>query len=312
LTHQLAPSRSPARFYGIAALLAGIVCWGAVPVLLRHLTGSIDAWTANGFRYPLSAVLYWPILWHARRTGHLRPEVLRRLLVPALLALGAQVLWGLAPYYLSASAIGFYIRFALVWSVLAAVTLFPDERRLLGLPRFYVGMGLCVGGFITLSVAGIQSDADVSVTGVVIMLFCSFFFGLYAVSVRWHLRGMNPLVGFGVVAQYVSVGTLSAMLLWGKPSSLVALSSGDWTALIGSSLLGIAMGHFFLYTAVQRLGAAVTSGVQSITPFLTVAMAFVFLGESMTTAKWVAGIVIVAGAAVLLSAQQVVDRQRAE
>jgi len=251
------------------------------------------------------------VLWHAHRTGQLNRDVLTRLRVPALLALGGQILWGLAPYYLSASTIGFYIRFALVWSVLAAVTLFPDERRLLGLPRFYVGLALCIGGFVALSVAGIQSDADVSVTGVVIMIFCSFFFGLYAVSVRWHLRGMNPLVGFGVVAQYVSCGTLIAMLLWGTPSCLVPLSFGNWTALITSSLLGIALGHFFLYTAVQRLGAAVTSGVQSITPFFTVAMAYLFLGESMTTTKWIAGIVIVVGAAVLLSAQQIITRQKA-
>ena len=280
-----------------------------MPVLLRHLTVSIDAWTANGFRYPLSAILYWPVLWHAYRTGRLSRDVLIRLRGPALLAFSGQVLWGLAPYYLSASAIGFYIRFALVWSVLAAVTLFPDERRLLGLPRFYIGLAFCVGGFVALSVAWIQSDADVSTWGVVIMLCCSCFFGLYAVSVRWHLRGMNPLVGFGVVAQYVSLGTLTAMIFWGTPSALMRLSYGNWTELIASSLLGIALGHFFLYTAVQRLGAAVTSGVQSITPFLTVAMAYVLLDEQMTVAKWVAGIVIVVGAAVLLSAQRRIARQ---
>jgi drug/metabolite transporter (DMT)-like permease len=230
--------------------------------------------------------------------------------VPALLALSGQVLWGLAPYYLSAGAIGFYIRLALVWSVLAAVSLFPDERRLLRLPRFYLGVALCIGGFVALSMAGL--DADVTATGVVIMFFCSLFFGLYSVSVRWHLRGMNPLVGFGVVAQYVSLGTLTAMLLRGHPACLMTLETHEWISLVASSLLGIALGHFFLYTAVQRLGAAVTAGVQSITPFVTVAIAYLLLGESMTTATWIAGIVIVAGAVALLSAQQVMARRRQE
>jgi drug/metabolite transporter (DMT)-like permease len=219
------------------------------------------------------------------------------------------VFWALAPYYLAASSIGFFVRFALIWSVLAAVTIFPDERRLLRLPRFYLGMGLGIGGFAAMSLATSVPDADVSVTGIVIILLCSLFFGLYAVSVRCYLRDTNPLVGFGVVSQYVSLGTLIAMGLWGTPTQLGSLSATGWAALVSSSVLGIALGHLFLYAAVQRVGAAITSGVQSVTPFLTVAMAWTFLGESMTPWKWVAGIVMVVGAVVLLSAQHVIHRE---
>ena len=285
-----------------------MLCWGTVPVLLRHLTGSIDAWTANGIRYPLSAMLYWPVLWHAYRRGHLNPNVAARCLIPALLALSGQIFWALAPYHLAANAIGFFIRFALVWSVLGAVILFRDERLLLRRPRFYVGMGLCVVGFIAMSMSASFSDADVSSTGIVIMLFCSLFFGLYAVSVRSFLRGINSLIGFGVVSQYVSVGTVTAMFAWGSPTVVADLKAEAWAALVLSSLLGIAMGHFFLYVAIKRVGAAITSGVQSVTPFLTVGIAYVFLGESMTTTKWVAGITMVAGAAILLSAQHVIGQ----
>jgi drug/metabolite transporter (DMT)-like permease len=298
--------------YGSAALLGSVLCWATVPVLLRHLAGSIDAWTANGIRYPLSAMLYWPVLWHAYRHGQLNRYVAARCVIPAILALAGQVFWALAPYHLAANAIGFFIRFALVWSVLGAVILFRDERLLLRLPRFYLGMGLCVGGFIALSMSAGFSDADISSTGVVIMLFCSLFFGLYAVSVRLFLRGMNSLIGFGVVSQYVSIGTVTAMLVWGSPTVVPDLTAETWAALALSSLLGIAMGHFFLYAAIQRVGAAITAGVQSVTPFLTVGIAFIFLGESLTMTQWGAGIMMVAGAAVLLSAQHVIGENRNE
>ena len=37
---------------GIVALAVGVVCWGVAPVLIRRLTPFVDAWTANGLRYP--------------------------------------------------------------------------------------------------------------------------------------------------------------------------------------------------------------------------------------------------------------------
>ncbi|MEE2707499.1 MAG: hypothetical protein VX988_10630, partial [Planctomycetota bacterium] len=37
------------------ALLASVLCWGAVPVLLRDLKDSIGPWSANGLRYSMAA-----------------------------------------------------------------------------------------------------------------------------------------------------------------------------------------------------------------------------------------------------------------
>lgn len=245
-----------------------MLCWGSVPVILRELTEHIDAWTANAVRYPLSALLYWPILFVFWRAGVLNRRLVSRCAIPAILALSGQVLWALAPYYLSASAIGFLVRMSLVWSLLGAMSLFPDERRLLRVPGFYVGLLLSVGGFIVLSVSKGMFDANVTVTGIAIILACSFFFGLYGVSVRQCLRGVHPLVGFGVVSQFVSIGTLIAAAAFGRPYDLASLATLGWCQLVASSILGIALGHFFLYVAVGRLGAAITSGVGAIGPFV--------------------------------------------
>ncbi len=296
---------------GAAFLLANIFCWAAVPVLLRYLTGTpIDAWTANGFRYPLASVLYWPILIVAWRSGRLDRQTLQRCIVPSFFAFGGQVLWALAPYYLPASAIGFFMRFSLVFAFSGAMILFPDERKLLRLPNFYVGLILLVGGFILMSVSKLQFDAEVTGAGIAIILLCGVFFGFYAVSVRYFLRGINPLVGFGVVSHYVSVGTLIAMFAWGDFRQLLFIPSQDWMVLIGSSVLGIALGHFFLYSAVSRLGAAVTSGAQTLTPFPTMLLAGWFLHEQMTGLEWTAGLTMVAGAAVLLVAQNQITRAK--
>jgi drug/metabolite transporter (DMT)-like permease len=271
--------------------------------MLRQLTRDVDAWTANGIRYPLSALLYWPVLWAFWRAGQLSWRGVASCLVPAGLALAAQVLWALAPYYLPASAIGFFHRISLVWALLAALLLFPDERRLLSVPGFYAGMLLSVGGFVVLSISKGLFDAEVSWMGILIITVCSSFFGLYAVSVRWFLRGIHPLPAFGTVAQIVALGTLPPMFLFGNLSDLSGLSAGGWTLLATSSVLGIALGHVLMYTSVQRMGATIPSSVGTLAPFVTVSLAVAFLGESLTAMEWSAGLAMVVGALILLGTQ---------
>ncbi len=304
-----APSfESKREVFGTVALLGCVLCWSSVPVMLRSLTGSVDGWTANGVRYPLAAVLYWPVLIGAYRCGWLDRSVLARCAVPAALALIAQILWGLAPYFLTASSIGFFSRLSSVWSLAAALVFYRDERVLLRSPGFYLGLALTGAGFVVLAVSRGAVGGEATLVGIVIMLFCSFFFGMYGASVRHFLHGIHPIVGFAVVSQLVSLGTFSAMCAFGRPQQLASVSWPIAMVLVVSSVLGIAFGHFFLYTAVQRLGAAIPACIGAVTPFLTVAMASFFLGESLSATQWAAGATMVVGAIVLLSAQQTVVR----
>jgi len=299
------PHEAPlkADLSGVAFLSANILCWSAVPVILRYLTGSLDAWTANGVRYPLAAMMFWPTLIWARNTGALTWPTFRRCLVPSFLAFGGQIFWALAPYYLPAGAIGFFMRFSLVFALLGAMLLFADERRLLRSPLFFVGLTLTVAGFITLSISKMRWDVEVGATGIAVILLCGLFFGFYGVSVRYYLHGIKPMVSFGLVSQCVSLGTLTAMFALGDYGQLTKITSLDWMLLASSSMLGIALGHQFLYSAVARLGAAVTAGAQSATPFLTMLWAAWILSESMLAMQWLAGLAMVAGAGLLIVAQ---------
>ncbi len=280
--------------------------------MLRQLTGSIDAWTANGIRYPLAALLYWPILWAFYRTGQIGWRSIAACLVPAGLAFAAQVLWAWAPYYLPASAIGFFARLSLAWALLAAMLLFADERKLLSVFGFYAGLLLSIVGFVIMSVSKGFLDADVTPLGVAIISLCSVFFGLYAVTVRWFLRGIHALAAFGIVSNIVSLGTLTFMFLLGDLTDLAEMPVSDWILLCSSSVVGIAVGHVLMYTSVQRLGATIPSAIGTLTPFVTVFFAGIFLGESLSPLEWGGGLAMVIGALILLTKQQHVLRQPAE
>ena len=278
-----------ATLTGSAFLLGNVLSWAAVPVFLRYLTGSIDAWTANGVRYPLGAIVYLPIFVVAWRSGELNRALLRRCLVPSFFALGGQILWGLSPYYLPAGTIGFLLRFSLVFTLAGAV-LFPDERRLLRQVSFYTGLILSIVGFVLLSASKIQTDAEVTLTGILITLACSLFYGCYGVSVRYSLLGVNPLMSSGVVAAIVSIGTLIMMFALGDYGALWRASGTDWLVILASSVVGITLGHYFLYSAVPLLGAAVSSGAQTLTPFATIVLAMWFLGEALNALEWLGAV----------------------
>ena len=284
------------------ALGATVLCWASVPVLLREIANEkyLDAWTANGLRYPLAAVLYWPILLFARRAGKLDPGLFKRAIVPAVITFFGQILWGLAPYYMGATLIGFMIQSALLWTLTGAMILFPDERRLLKSPVFYSGILLALGGVGALSIAQGALGKESSTTGILIILGCGVFFGLYAVAVRYFMRKDSPLLAFGVVSNYVSIGTLTLMFCFGNLSLIPAMNVTGWSVMAASAVLGIALAHVFLYTAIQRIGASISHGASLVIPFATLLLAYVVLGETLSTLEWLAGLGMVAGGALLL------------
>jgi drug/metabolite transporter (DMT)-like permease len=274
-----------------------------MPVFLRQLAKSIDPWTANGIRYPFSAVLFWPALVYAYRRGLIDRRLILSCAIPSFLAFGGQVFWAQAPYYLPASSIGFFIRLAMVWALLGAMVMFPEERRLLKSGWFWIGLLISFAACIVLANERGVFDASASSTGVIVIWACSLFFGLYGVSVKACFGNRPHWLTFGLVAQFVSVGTLVGMWFKGQPSDLAKLDSTGWLLMFVSSVTGIALGHLLLYNAVRLLGATLSSALQTVTPLLTFSLAWIFLGEQMSYVECLAGGVLIVGAIFLVKSQ---------
>ncbi len=289
------------------ALVINVVAWGATPVLLKLLVDHVDAWTANGLRYPFSALLFLPFVLASWRRGTLPPGIWKRALVPAACSLGGQVLWALSPYYLPAELIGFLLKGSMVFALVGAMLLFPDERYLLRSGRFRLGLALTIGGFVGLSyLQGIWTDAadETTATGIVIMVFCCAFFGLYAVALRRFMTDVSPILGFGVIAQYVAAGAIVLMAACGDWTATSRLDGEGWTWILTSSLVGIALSHVLYIAAIRSLGATIAASAHLAGPFVTALLASSVLGVTLAFDEWVAGIAMVAGGTFLISAQR--------
>jgi drug/metabolite transporter (DMT)-like permease len=286
------------------ALIGATCCWGITPVLLKWLTFYVDdGFTCNLVRYPTAALVYVPwMIWALRR------NTIRRFwlyaLVPGGVNVVLQTLWAWSPYYLDAGLLSFLFRLYVVWAILGAFIVFPDERRLSRSLQFWIGCILAGTGFIIMSVLGLEERASVSMIGLILIFLCSIAFGMYGVSVRWSMGGQqHPMVAFSVIAAYTSLGVI-VMSPFGEPSQLMDLNTKPAIILVVSALIGIAMAHGLFYIAVQRIGVAICTLTLMAAPFVSLLGSYVMFEERFTFGQWMGGILLIGGSAVAVWTQQ--------
>ncbi len=169
--------------------------------------------------------------------------------------------------------------------------------------RFWTGISLNIGGFLTIVLYSPALTSRATLVGVVISLVCSVLWGMYVVGVRSTIGRINPLTAFAVVSLYTSVGCLVLAPL-GQPSSLLRMSAGNWALLLGSGVVGIAVAHGLYYIAVQRLGAMIPSTVNTLTPFVTATASAIVFSEAIRPEQWLGGIVAALGSGFVIWSQQ--------
>lgn len=162
--------------------------------------------------------------------------------------------------------------------------------RLVGLLLIFSG----VIAFVANSVAG-----NTEVSAIVFFLVASFFWALFALSIRQC--GLSPLIA----ASTVAVPTAGVLLLVG----IVVQPEFGWFELtlqqqIGQLVAqglgaGLASGLLFAY-AISRLGAEVTSAIGSLTPVAASVIAYFWFSEAVTLMV-VVGIALISLGVVLAS-----------
>ncbi|MFM7800053.1 MAG: DMT family transporter [Planctomycetota bacterium] len=300
------PARSIPRWEGVTVLLVTLACWCSVPLFLRHLSGYVDHWSNNGWRYGASALFWLPAVAWGFARGTLPGSIWRAALVPAAANAAAQVCFTAAHGYVSPGVLTFAMRLQLVAVAAGAYVLFPTERRTIRSPRYLCGIALLLAGIAGVLLAGDDLFHGATAQGVLLALGAGFGYGAYALAVRRFMSRFHPVQAFGVIALYTAAALVACMLAFGKDRGLCVLDLAPremWYMGI-SAFVGIALGHVLYYTAIDRLGVAATTGVLQLQPFIVSAGSAMLLGEALQGGQWVAGLVAVAGAALVLSAQR--------
>lgn len=310
----LVPTRSPwAR--GVPLILGTLLSWSSIPLFLRFFarpdpaTGEalIDAWTANGWRYGLSALFWLPLLFVAFRRGRLPRGIFVAAAVPTFFNAVGQTAFAWCPYFLDPGFFTFVFRVQIVFVAFGAYLLFPGERAALRSWRFWLGVLLVAGGSAGLVVfggGGRGLGTTHSLWAILLAVSSGALFAGYGLAVRKFMHQYPAVLAFGVICQYTAVCVVVLMLILGKGhgAGVLSFSPFNWFMLVASSLIGIALSHVAYYAAIQKLGVSVSMGIIQLQPVLT-ASASVLLGwEHLTPLQWCAGVVGVTGALLVLAA----------
>jgi len=305
----------PSAGVGIALILTSLACWTTIPLFLRHFREQIDGWSANGWRYGFSALLWLPLLLFAMRKGTIPRGLWRAALWPSLFNTAAQVCFGLAPYYVEPGLMTFSLRLQIVFVTFGAAMMFPAERKVIRKAGFIAGIAMVVVGTmltVYLKPGGLGSGTAL---GVALSIASGLLYAGYALSVRATMHGMPPLLAFSAVSQYTAMLMLLLMVIFSPThgAQITHLVPGQLALLLLSAVIGIGIGHTAYFKSIQALGLAVSAGVVQLQP-ITVSIVAPFLfpnDEHLTSSQWATGLLAVGGAATMLITQHLASRKKA-
>lgn len=286
----------------LSALGASILFWSCVPLLLRHFTHLMDAWTVNGLRYGFAALFWLPYVLRHRREVPAGRNIWKDAIPPAAVHVVGQMLFGLTPYFNDATVMNFVSRSSFLFVTLFGFAMLPDERPLSRRPLFWVGLAGTTAGLAAMYMGGIGTSST-SAGGMGLLIVTAAFWGLYSVLVRRCMSGYSVRLSFGVISLYAAPGLLALMFGVGHWQAALHVGLLVWVLVWLSAIAGIALGHVLFYRAIHALGPIASEGGLLLIPFVTAILAFAILGERLTALQWVGGFVVVLGCLALLGAK---------
>ena len=315
---------------GVITVVLTLVGWASVPLFLRHFAESIDFWTSNGWRYGFSALVWLPVLvgWSMLGGRGLSGSLWRAAIVPSIVNAAGQVCFTAAHYYIEPGLLTFGLRTQLVFVAIGAWMLFPAERAIIRKRGYLIGAGLLIVGMscvILMSptppetahreaasgvaaaggAGGAWGESASKAIGVTLALCSGMLFAAYGLSVRKYMHGVNSVLAFATICQYTAAAMVALMFIFGRNwgTDPLSFTGAEMVKLLGSALIGIAIGHVFYYFSIARLGVAVTAGVLQLQPFLVAIGSYIFFREVLSAPQWLGGVIAVSGAMMMLSVQ---------
>lgn len=268
---------------------------GTVSKLL--LQGGFDAPQLTTFR-ATGAMLGLLILSLAVRPGLARLRLCRQEL-PKLIVFGLTGFFLVPMLYfvaISRLPVGIGLLLEYMAPLFVALWLRFGERKQVK-PRLWVGLALCLGGLA--GVAQLWSgELTLDTVGVIAGLTCAVLLGCYYVIGSKTVAERDPLsVTFWAFTVSALAGAI-ARPWWNFPGHLLTGTSEGvpmWLLAVYLILLGTISAYLLVSASMQHLPPTSVGILGMIEPVLASAFAWALLGEVLSAAQILGGVVVLAG-----------------
>ncbi|VVD98210.1 multidrug DMT transporter permease [Pandoraea iniqua] len=282
-------ARPPSAWGGIALIAVSASAFGAMAIFARAASASgADLFAMLLFRFFVAALLL--LVWcRVRRvTFPSRRQSLGIALMGGIGYVGQSLCYFGALQYAQASLVALLLYLYPVFvTVLAAI--FLHERLT---PVKLGALLLCSLG-TALTVGGGQGQP----LGMALAVGSALIYSCYIVVGAKLTRGVDPRATATLVCLAATV-SFSAMALvrTGQGLSLHwPANTGGWAALVAIAVCSTVIAILTFFAGLQRLGAGRASMLSTLEPVVTVLLAAMLLGETLTAAQLGGGVLILAG-----------------
>ena len=280
-----------------AMLLTVVLLWSGNFTAMRYAVDSFHPLAFSSVRFAIGAALYALVVWWRERSLRIARRDLGAILLLAVVGIFInQVAVIYAVQKAGAANVGMLMASAPIIAALLARKL-GHER--IG-ARHVVGIAVAATGALLVLYGG-GGVGGAPLIGWMLGLVTAATWATYSVLLR-------PLM-----ARYSAERLSAAVLLTGSamliPVSLPQLADQDWGAPSGNAWLALGYSLVFSllvtnvlwFDAIHRVGAARATVFLYLEPFCVALIAMAVLGEHVSAAEWVGGVVILGG--VLLAAR---------
>ena len=272
-------SSASATLKAIAWMMGALFSFAVMSVSVRELTGELHAFQMLFIRSAIGILILLPILhhtgWGQIRFDHLAGHGGRN-----VIHFTGQVLWifgiGLLPLA-TVTALEFT---SPLWGGLLAV-LFLGERMNRGR---WAAFGLGFLGVLVIVRPGVIPVSE----GIVIMLFCAFFFGATGAATKWLTRRESPLaIVFYMVVMQTLMGVVASAFVWAP----LAWHQAPWLLML--AITGLTA-HYCLTNALAGADATFVMPMEFLRLPLVAVIGFLAYAEDFE-------VMILLGAAIIFT-----------
>jgi len=286
---------------GILAALTAVVLWALGVVLIKYLSYSFSVMFQNFFRYFSASIIMLIIyLYTNKKKLYFSKDSFKKSLLPAFLVFVFQTVTVHGIYLTKASIASFLVRLNVIFVAIISFFLFEEERKKLLNKKYLVSIFLSMIGVsgLTLRVTTLYTGLSLDM-GALLVLIGSVFWAFYGISINSFIRNEDPLLFTTLVFSNATIMFLPTILFNLNENTGIS-SYNTFFILVISGILSIGIGNWMNMIAIKELGIVTASLIQQVIPFLAALFSYFMLGETLTLAELMFGLLIVVGVLLII------------
>jgi drug/metabolite transporter (DMT)-like permease len=277
---------------GLAYIAVSATAFGAMAIFARYAYAyGADVLGVLSARFTIAGALFTLVMFAKRRPWPRGRQLAVAIAMGAIGYVGQAVCFFAALNYASAGLVALLLyAYPTLVCLLAAMFLHErlTPRRILLLAVSFAGIALTLGGGHSLPI------------GILLGLGAAVFYSVYIVMGARELKGADPLA----VSTVVCLAAAATLVAWTfvRAPHFPGETQG-WLAIGAIASISTVVAMLAFFAGLQRVGPATASIASTLEPVVTVVLAWLLLGETLSPLQVVGG-ALVLSSAVWLSRKQ--------